>query len=168
MKRRTRCPLTLWNKIHSYGKIRNIKTEEFFSALWPPLSPTVHQPNLSHQQEYLLNHSEHHWPSIKKTTLWKVTFFLGLVKDHITHMMTLRPGLCKLSLVICHLMYSLYKKTFINCALTYNRWNSSQSFLRYSSQVLFLKFGSNKILQFFLRLFLLQLKRMNSISLVTT
>ena len=58
-----------------------------------------------------------------------------------------RPG--KKKKRIHHLMYSpLSQKTYINCVLTSNGQNSSQSFLRCFSRVISLKFGSNKIFQF--------------------
>ena len=47
-------------------------------------------------------------------------------------------------LIICHLMYSpLSQKNLYNCALIPNQCNSSQSFLRCSSWVINLTFGSN-------------------------
>ena len=78
-------------------------------------------------------------------------FFLSLSGVTWPTTMPLRSGLCKLS-IIHLLMHSLLsQKNLYNCALTSNRWSSPQSFLRCSSQVIILKFGSNKIFHFFLR-----------------
>ena len=54
--------------------------------------------------------------------------------------------------IICHLMYSPLSQKNLNCVLTSNGWNSPQSFLRCSSQVTILQFGSNKTFHFFIGL----------------
>ena len=68
-----------------------------------------------------------------------------------TTKMLLRFGVCKM-LIILHLTYSpLSQKNLYDYALISNWQNNSQSFLRRFSRVIFLRFGLNKIFQFFLR-----------------
>ena len=70
--------------------------------------------------------------------------------DYVDHnKLTLRPGLCKFS-VRHHLIYSPVSQKLMLLALTSDIWNSSQSFLRCSSQVTILNFAWNKIFHFFL------------------
>ena len=115
----------VWNKTHIFWQDKKIVNKK--SLPFGPLSP--HREScicIAHGPE--LPRGRNTCSTVKRTfsqhqqdDSWKITFLLHLVGGTWPTSMTLRPGLCKLS-VIPHLMCSpLSQKIYINCVLTSNQ-----------------------------------------------